>query len=98
MRYEQTPRNAGDLQVSPADGQPCIHDQTPVKILDIKCELSWLALLHAYYHSLFPAKVRTPYKTVVGRRQLEPEGRSFLESAHLPLLLADLILYPCHKL
>lgn len=48
MRYQQTPRKAGDLQVSQAGCQPGIHDQTPIKTLDIKCELSWLALLHAY--------------------------------------------------
>ena len=81
MRYQQTPRKAGNQQVSQAGYWPCIHDQTPIKTLDIKCELSWLALLHAYYHSLFPGKVKTPYKTVVGRRQLEPEGRPFVDSA-----------------
>ena len=96
MRYQQTRRKAGDLQLSQAGCQPGIYDQTPIKTLDIKYKLSWLALLHAYYHC-FLEKLGLPTKLLLGEDDWNLKADRPWTLPHLPLLLADLILYLCHK-
>lgn len=74
-------------------GQPCLHDQAPIKSLDSMAQMSfpgWQYSIHIVTHCHLE-QLTLPTNPVVGRGQLEPLSVDLSWILpHVPLLLADL--------